>query len=577
MSLVDHRYRHTLAVSLFVVATVWLVYSDGVSQVLILDSFNTVSSITTSSSYQLHRLWQDALSEQSGILGRPLAVVSFGFQKLIGFGRVEDFKLVNVATHLFVFYLIFRLISSIVMTSDASQNPSLYLIILLSCGIWSVAPLHVSTVLYTVQRMTILSSLFSLLCLMSWRRYALELSTSMEHKSLSPLIVGTLCFCLAIFSKENAAALPAILAILLLYDSRNVTMGREKLVSIGVGLLLVSAVFALAGCYFLWPSFASAYETREFDVVSRLWYQMFAVTHYIKQFLLPDVSIMGVIQDDFKARVDALSILARISVVSLFSTLVAVSLFLWRLETLRLSALGLSFMWLALIMESSVIPLELYFEHRFYFPSIGLILVFVNVYILLVEKLPSWLRTRAPLVLLVLFFANAFNTVRAVSPWAHPDLLAISAYRGHPESLRANAMMVDLHTRHNNYAEALQFSEAMSRLTPQETVFEKHLRDVSLICRAQMGGYELAGVHGPVTIRPDLFRSNKLAGLSAQYVRNNAPLLACNDFRDLLLSVMDYEFSCGSEVLFKKGVYMVLQEFMTQEAKRQVAQKIARC
>jgi hypothetical protein len=94
--------------------------------------------------------------------------------------------------------------------------------------------------------------------------------------------------------------------------------------------------------------------------------------------------------------------------------------------------------------ESTVWSLELYFEHRNYYPAIGLALALGGLFSIIVRK---WPEPRAPLLVclgLCVVVLSA-QTSSQVQIWSNRTLLIFSHLNGHPNSARANIdMAVDL-------------------------------------------------------------------------------------------------------------------------------------
>ena len=118
---------------------------------------------------------------------------------------MRAFKAVNLALHLacgVVLFALTRALAGLRVDARAARTAAL-----LACALWLLSPLLVSTVLYTVQRMAQLATLFSLaglLCYVHGRRRGSRAAVAAAFG---------LCWPLAALSKENGALLP-LLALL---------------------------------------------------------------------------------------------------------------------------------------------------------------------------------------------------------------------------------------------------------------------------------------------------------------------------------------------------------------------------
>ena len=153
--------------------------------------------------------WDYILGDNSGPLGRPVSMASFVLEKLLLDGELATSKRVNILLHLgngvlviWLFLLLFRFIGT----------PGYRWLALALGAVWLVSPLYVSTVLYVVQRMAMLSATFMLcagICYVYWRE-------KLRRGRFSILLLGLvgLNILLAVFAKENAVVVVPVLLLL---------------------------------------------------------------------------------------------------------------------------------------------------------------------------------------------------------------------------------------------------------------------------------------------------------------------------------------------------------------------------
>ncbi|MEQ8691383.1 MAG: hypothetical protein RIC89_11175, partial [Pseudomonadales bacterium] len=353
-----------------------------------------------------------------------------------------------------------------------------------AAAVWLLTPLQVSTVLYQTQRMAILSALFMLLSCMFYVGF--RECFVQQREWVSQLILCFLSFLAAMLSKENAFVLLLVIPSLelLLLQPAGVANKREKAIKrlAWRGLFAVLAasavgLFAIAG----WLD--SAYEERSFSITERLLTQPRVLWDLVFQFFNPDVSRMGLFHDDFTVStslVDPLSTLA--ALLGWVFVIATAGFAAVKPEGRRVVAGGVIFLF-AHSIESSFLPLELYFEHRNYFPSVGLVLILSCSLSCVIR----WSKeSRAPL----LVFAGCyilyllFATVSQVRVWSQASSIIVNDVAFHPSSPRANMSFAVLLANAGSYPEAIKHLKIAEENDRDLTSTIYRLREASLACLA---------------------------------------------------------------------------------------------
>ena len=162
---VNHRYRFVAPAAMaFVLLLATLVYLPGLGSGMYLDDFYNLQLLA--------RVKEQGLlafvgSGASGPFGRPLAYLSFALQAGSWPGNLAAFKVVNLLLHLGNGVLVYFLCRAIAPRVDLPQS-SQDLFCIFSTGLWLIHPMHLSTVLYIVQRMTELAAAFVLLGVLAY-------------------------------------------------------------------------------------------------------------------------------------------------------------------------------------------------------------------------------------------------------------------------------------------------------------------------------------------------------------------------------------------------------------------------
>ncbi|PTB99137.1 hypothetical protein C9993_04695, partial [Marinobacter sp. Z-F4-2] len=173
------------------------------------------------------------------------------------------------------------------------------------------------------------------------------------------------------------------------------------------------------------------------------------------------------------------------SATRIFVTLALIATFVWGVvKDWVLESLGLLWFFSFHLMESSILPLELYFEHRNYLPSIGLI-VFTAAILYRGTNTGAVSRSlRGVLVGLWLLFC-ATSTFTLSMTWSDPGTLFLKWEMDEPESARAKVV-------YGNYLDRLGFPENAIEHIDRAIALEPnalglYLKKLELICRAGVG------------------------------------------------------------------------------------------
>jgi hypothetical protein len=437
---------YLLLVILFVLA----VYAMHAGNYLIFDSQNAIQAnkVLYITGARLDDWRIAALSTGSGPLGRPLSMLSFAVNYVIA-GEVSpiQFKLANALIHvllgsLFAFFTYTVTRSSPVLGWNRRRALT---VALLAAAVWMLHPLHVSTVLYAVQRMTQLSALFVMagLSIFFYRR-SQWLLTAPSATELSRVVLSLVVFTLlAGLSKENGLLLPWLLVVTELCLFRFLIAGSVSVSLRHLSLCLL--LLPLIGLLLLlaWdPAWLSAgYARREYSMLERVLTQTRVLWQYLGWLVVPNGASMGFFNDDIALSRGLLEPLTTVFAL-LGWVLVGGLAWAWRD---KLPLLGFALLWylFAHSMESSIIPLEMVFEHRNYLPYVGPIIFLAS---LLWSERPA-IRSYRPLIAAAVLLVLAGSLFLRSSYWRDEQGLAEYHYRQHPESLRSHIHLASIYLR----------------------------------------------------------------------------------------------------------------------------------
>ena len=307
---------------------------------------------------------------------RPVAYLSFALNHRWGGDRVFSYHLVNYLILCCTGFLLYRSMTHLLRAAHPEPSAAGWTcgVSLAAASVWVVHPLHTQSVTYIVQRMNLLAGMFGLLAFLVW----LRARACVEAWARAAGYGGAgVAFLLALGSKENAAALPAFVVLYaLLFPSgasptRDACAGRR----VSTRLLAVAVLCALGVAGYLvtrWgiPWILDSYADKPFTLAERLLTQPRVILHYIGLILLPLPRRMNLDYDFPVSRgwldpPDTLPCIIGLAALGLAAVAAA----------RRSPVVSFCLLWFLgnLVIESSVLGLEMVFEHRTFLPSMGLI------------------------------------------------------------------------------------------------------------------------------------------------------------------------------------------------------------
>ncbi|TAL73197.1 MAG: hypothetical protein EPN56_03585 [Rhodanobacter sp.] len=487
-----HRLHWLLLIVLLATATA---YSPGLSGSWLFDDY---PNIVENPGVQPHAasvpaLVRAALSSPASEFKRPLASLSFAANYLAGGLHPFGWKLFNLVVHLLNGVAVFVLARMLLTATsrppkaasakavaaeaapskgDFAQGASrtrIGVVAALVTTAWLLLPINLTAVLYVVQREESMANVFVLLGLIGYvagRRKSL--SAAPRHGFLlgvASLIGGTV---LGLTTKETAVMLPlyAFLVEWIVFRFRRtdtVQAGPDRRV---IGLFVaVLALPLIVGLVWLLPQVLSAanWATRDFALGQRLLSEARAVCDYVWWTLLPTPHALSFYHDQFPISKSLLVPWTTLPALVGISALIACVPVLRRRHPL--AALGIAWFLACQLLTGTVIPLELVYEHRNYFASLGLMLVVVP-WLSGWWRQPSKTRTAAfgrfaKLVLLACLFAWWGGlTAKTAWAWGEPLRLAQTLAERAPDSPRAQYELGRTYIVYSHYDPTSPYTQA---------------------------------------------------------------------------------------------------------------------
>ncbi len=384
----------------------------------------------------------------AGPAGRPISLLTFAPQADAWFAHnATPFKTVNLMLHLLCGALLYWTTRLLLNAYGYTKEKALW-IALLSTSFWLLHPLFVSTVAYVIQRMAQLPLLFSLLAMIGYFKGREMLSSQpVQGYAIMTLSIG-LGTILATFSKENGALLP--LLILVIEFCNPICKGKPAWYWRAVCLWLPSlAIIAMLAHYIdLSPD---PWLNRNFNQIERLLTEGRVVTNYIILLFIPRIEGYGLFQDGYQISTGWLSPPSTFFSILFLLTLI-ISAFVYR-KKYPLIALAILFFFAAHLMESTVIGLELYFEHRNYIAAIFLFSPVAAGLSSLSERIKP---SVVVLISILMLSMLAMMTWQRAMLWSNINKLQIYWAQNSPDSPRAQGKYADLLINAGQYQQANQ-------------------------------------------------------------------------------------------------------------------------
>jgi hypothetical protein len=468
-------------------------------------------------------------SFQAGPAMRPVSMLSFAINSYFtGADGAMAFKATNLAIHLIngglVAWLLVQLLGAYRrLHAPVLSEAELGWLAVLTAGLWLLHPLNAMPVLYVVQRETSLSSLFVLLGLNAYVS-ARERGLTGRGGTWMLWTLVPLATLVAVLCKESGALLPvyALAIECFIFRFRSAGGGLDRRVAAFYGLFLL-----LPGCAGLaWMLLAHHggfldYSGRDFGLTERLLSEARVVWLYIRWTLLPYPSELGLYHDDI---LPSRGLLQPATTLLSLAGLAGLVVLCWLLRRrLPLVALGIAWFLGGQLMESTIFPLELAYEHRCYLPDLGLLLAALSLICPLGAGAPRP-RLRYGIAAALLLACAGMSWQRAHDWRDNLDFAAAEA-RHHPLSPYATYMLGQTYANlalmedKDEYANAVESLRAASEV-PRSTV----IPDVSLVLvQAQIKG------RVDPDVLPRIARKVSDRKLSASDIQGLAALGECVD------------------------------------------------
>lgn len=359
---------------------------------------------------------------------RPLSMMSIALNYY--FDQLNPFwyKLTNYLAHYLNSILIY-FISQKILSDNTHVNNRKQLSFLISF-IWLILPINLSAVSYVIQRMTVFSTSFILLSILSYIKLRQEKPNN-KKIILFQISVITFFIFMAFLFKEIAILtfLYIILFEIFLYfkykKHNHILITYRKFLILLIALIIFS-------CYLITlTSYMDAYNNRTFTLYERLLTQSRMIIIYITNIYIPLLENLNIYNDHYiisKSLFDPLT-----TFFSLFLILSIITGLIVYGERIKYISLGIFIFITSHILESTVLPLEIYYEHRNYFASFGLIFSLL----IIIENISLKINLKNLMILSYILFLSTTLGLRSIY-WSSENLFYNNEVRKNNTSYRAH-------------------------------------------------------------------------------------------------------------------------------------------
>lgn len=488
--------RSQLHVPIIIVLTI-LVYAHTLHYPFYLDDQQNIVTNTqiqiSECSFQECLGWLSA-SPYTQTFSRPISYLTLSVNWYFGQSTPFGYHIVNILIHILTaifLYSTIRLLLSSEYFSRTMRSPgtSLSLVAFIATLLWALHPIQIQAVTYIVQRMSSLAALFSILALYFFIKNYSHVTTGQRLKALA---ISSLFYGLAILSKENAVILPfsLLLVHLIFYsrDTRPFSRYLKLFLQALSGIIVIGALFYVVTTGIFEQLFINTpYPGRPYTLLDRLLTQPRILVFHISQLLYPIAT---------RFSIDHSFILSQ-SLFSPWTTFPALCVILGsavfamvKSRAFPLVSFAILFFLINHLVESTIIPLELVFEHRNYLPSLFFFLPIAYGIVALIIHFQKKSRIISQLISIctvILILTLGWSTYYRNLAWSSEEQLWLNAAKNAPLNARPYAYLGELYgfkkpfSKENYEKSIYYYSQAYGKFGPVSSFDMATLQNIGKI------------------------------------------------------------------------------------------------
>ncbi len=372
--------KHFLVIGLMVVLTI-VAYSNTFHAPFQFDDEpnireNSRIQIKTITFTSIKELVQNTYKENLRIFTFFTFALNYYFGRFNVFGYHLVNYLIHIASGIILFYLL--LLTLNLPSLKERYGRFAFPTALFSSLLFLSHPIQTQSVTFIVQRLTSMAAMFYLLSMLLYVKGRL----SKGKDQIFYFAGSAVSYLLGLFSKENTAILPLFIALYEFYFFQNLKLSfkGKKTFSYVIGAVLLVAILGLL----IWGKryvdyIIVEYQKWDFTLFERVLTQFRVVLFYLTLLIYPHPSRLN-LDHDFAISKGILD--PSTTLISILIVIGIIGYSVWVAKKRPLLSFFILWYFGNLVIESSIFPLEMAYEHRLYLPMIGPTVLFV----ILVEK-----------------------------------------------------------------------------------------------------------------------------------------------------------------------------------------------
>lgn len=531
--MIPHKYLLLLLLLVSILLLAGWAYAPGLHGGFLFDDFANLPALgATGPVDHWPTFWRYITSGAADPTGRPLTLLSFLLDARDWPAEPYPFKRTSLILHLLNGVLLYALLIQLGRLLDLDERRS-KMAALLGAALWLLHPLLVSTTLYIVQREAMLPATCVMAGLLLWLYGRKQLAAGRIKTGLSWSVLGLGGFTiLGVLAKANGALLPLyalLIEAIVLIPRRPMPTGRASCAHRGAmiafGILPAAALLAYVtwiGAQGVWVG--GSVGIRPWSIGQRLLTEPRVLMDYFKLLWLPQPFSSGLFNDQYAASTSWLHPATTLPALLAVFALIA-GAWHWRRRHPAL-ALAVLFYFAGQLLESTSIPLELYFEHRNYVPAL-----------LMFWPLGLWLADTRSLrlpkyaLMLVLPLTLAWMTHARAEVWGNVQTQALVWAKINPQSPRAQANAAQIQMQMGHPADAARRVQSLLASRPDQSQLAFNL----IAARCMIGGVGDADL---AAARKAMLSGDSAGTLLVNWFDRTLPLVISGDCPGLTVTSM---------------------------------------
>jgi tetratricopeptide (TPR) repeat protein len=331
---------------------------------------------------------------------RPFGNVTFALNYYFHQYNVEGYHLVNIVIHILAAIFLFIFVqTTLKLPSLKTEVDHTFMVAFFTALLWMVHPIQSQSVTYIVQRMNSMAALFYILAFWFYVKGRLAVQPGRKWGWFGS---AALAWIFALGSKQNAATLPFFIFLYEWYFFQDLSPKWFK--SSLKYIIAVAIIFAVVAFLYLGTdplekfSKLQDFYHGEFTLTERALTQTRVVVYYLSLIFFPHPARLN-LDYDFSLSHSLLNPMTTLFSLIFIIGLISLACYLSKRE--RLISFCILWFFGNLLIESSIIPLAIIFEHRTYLPSMMVYLIMI----LLGDRFVriDWLKIGLACVVIVVF------------------------------------------------------------------------------------------------------------------------------------------------------------------------------